>query len=64
MIRSGACSLAELQRLVAAAGDFDDGVAAALERVFDEAGNVAFVFDDQHAHLVGAARCGAGAAYR
>ena len=45
-----------LQRLVAAAGDLDDGVARSLERVFDEAGDVVFVFDDEHARLVDAAR--------
>ena len=46
----------ELQRLIAARRDLDDGVAAAFERVFDQAGDVAFVFDDQHASLVETAR--------
>ena len=59
MIRSGGCSLASLQRLVAARRDFDDGVAAALERVLDEPGDVVFVFDDEHAGLVGRRACAA-----
>ena len=56
MIRSGVCSLASFQRLVAARGDFDDGVARSLERVLDEAGDVAFVLDHEHARLLDATR--------
>ena len=55
MIRSGVLLARELQRLVAARRDFDDRVAGAFERVLDQAGDVAFVFDDEHAGLVGAA---------
>ena len=53
MMRSGGCSLDELERLIAALRHFDRGIAAAFERVFDQAGNIVFVFHDQHAGLVG-----------
>ena len=33
-----------------------NGIAAAFERVFDEAGNVAFIFHDEHAGLFVTAR--------
>ena len=56
MIRSGGCSLASFSAWSPLRRDLDDGVAAALERVLDEAGDVAFVFDDEHAGLVGTAR--------
>ena len=37
-----------LQRRIAGADDLGVGFAAALERVFDEAGDVLFVFNDEH----------------
>ena len=37
-----------LERRIAAADDTCFGVARALERVFDQAGDVVFVFDDEH----------------
>ena len=49
MIRSGGRSVDRLQRGVAAADDLGFGVAAAFERVLDEAGDVLLVFDDEDA---------------
>ena len=40
-----------LQRDVAARDDFRFGVADALERVLDEAGDVLFIFNDKNAML-------------
>ena len=49
MMRSGGALGDRLQRGVAAADDVGLGVAAALERVLDEAGDVLLVFDDEDA---------------
>ena len=48
MMRSGGRADDRLQRGVAAADDFGLGVAAAFERVLDEAGDVLLVFDDEN----------------
>ena len=40
-----------LERGVAARDDFDVDVAAALERVLEQLGDVAFVFDDEDTRL-------------
>ena len=40
------------QRGIAAADDLGVGAAASFERVFDETGDVLFVFDDEHAVLL------------
>ena len=49
MMRSGAPLGDRLQRGVAGADDLRVGVAAALERVLDQAGDVLLVFDDEDA---------------
>lgn len=41
-----------LERRVAAADDFGVCASAAFEGVFDEPGNVLFVFDDEHSVLL------------
>ena len=49
MIRSGGRSVTALSAASPRADDFGVGVAAALERVLDEAGDVVLVFDDEDA---------------
>ena len=52
IIRSGGGFADRPERGVAARHDLDAGVAAPLERVLDELGDVDFVFDDQDAGQV------------
>ena len=49
MTRSGGWSATALSAASPLVDDFGLGVAAALERVLDEPGDVLFVFDDEHA---------------
>ncbi len=51
MTRSGLLVADGLERRVAARDDVDLGVAAALQRVLDELGDIGLVFDDQNAGL-------------
>ncbi len=51
MMRSGGRAATAFERRVAAADDFGLGVAAAFERVLDQAGDVLLVFDDENAVL-------------
>ena len=48
MIRSGGRSATAFSAASPRADDFRVGVAAALERVLDEPGDVVFVFDDEN----------------
>ena len=55
MMRSGVCSLASLRAWSPLPATSTMASPDALERVFDEPGDVAFVLDDEDAHLVDAA---------